>query len=124
MDEITTFMDGYLAQHQIGLLRPEADHMIWQIEREGPEEPPVFLKVPGAYLRSEDLSAGDLTRALEREDLAGRIAAADPDTETAWLLTRQTTGRTKELVLTETDPPADADRSLRQPPDAPGPVPR
>lgn len=124
MDDFVTWLNGYLADHSIRTLRPRADHLVWQIERENEEDAPVFLEIPEAYLRSESLESGDLARALEREDLVGRIERADRDSETGWRLTRETTGRMKELVLVDAEPPDRAERSVRQPPDAPGPVPR
>lgn len=124
LEEMTTWLDSRLAGRDVRPLRSEADHAVWQIDRDAPDAAPVFLKIPAAYLRSDEFGIRELTRALDDQDLAGRVAGADESAEAAWLLTRQTTGRVKELVLTDADPPSRADRSHEPPPDAPGPVPR
>lgn len=124
MEEITTWIDSRMPEHEVRMLQPESDHFVWRIERNAAEAAPAFLKIPVDYIRSEKLSRKELTEALDRERLKARVMDADVESEIAFLLTRQTTGHVKELVLREADPPAGADRSVRQPPDAPGPVPR
>lgn len=124
LEQMTTWLESRLARQTVRPIRSEGDDAVWQIDRPAPDAAPVFLEIPASYLRSDGPGVEELTRALDDEDLEGRVAAAEETDEAAWLLTRRTTGRMKELVLTETEPPARADRSVRQPPDAPGPVPR
>lgn len=124
VEKLTTWLEGRMPELDVRMLEPQEDHLVWRIDRPGEGVSPAFLKVPADYLRSGDIGKDDIADALDEGRLKARVLEADRDTEAAFLLTREPAGPGKAFVLTGTEPPAEGARSYRQPPDAPGPVPR